>query len=355
MKKKKHGFTLAEVLIALVVIGVVAAMTLPTLIKNINSQKRTAKIQNIEEKLRQGTDLMKVQGRINGFDDTKEFVTELSKYMKITAICDNNNIADCWPGVNATGITVNGNEEKVEVANIDDADWFKLDKNDWYEPVAFLMGDGTPMIITYKKDCFVDENVRGSDSTKCIAGVFDINGGNLPNRYGDKYKDKSTSDIIPINVIGGVGGKYSCVQRIDGLCFTSLPFIPDESLGGCKKLKDTSVDVVGCELEVDRWANAYNKCIEIGGRLPNKQELQKLASYIYNKPITGYKDNIVLDYSKAKLLGFDIAENPAFYVWSMYPLTSTLSLDQYFDPNRTDLYPGGVSRSYGLWSFCVPK
>ena len=37
--KKNHGFTLAEVLITLGIIGVVAAMTLPTLIANTNSAK----------------------------------------------------------------------------------------------------------------------------------------------------------------------------------------------------------------------------------------------------------------------------------------------------------------------------
>ncbi|MBQ8459630.1 type II secretion system protein [bacterium] len=39
MKNLKNGFTLAEVLITLGVIGVVAAMTIPTLIANINGQR----------------------------------------------------------------------------------------------------------------------------------------------------------------------------------------------------------------------------------------------------------------------------------------------------------------------------
>ena len=36
---KKLGFTLAEVLITLVIIGVIAAMTIPTLMNNTNSQE----------------------------------------------------------------------------------------------------------------------------------------------------------------------------------------------------------------------------------------------------------------------------------------------------------------------------
>lgn len=39
MSKLKSGFTLAEVLITLGIIGVVAAMTIPTIIANTNGQK----------------------------------------------------------------------------------------------------------------------------------------------------------------------------------------------------------------------------------------------------------------------------------------------------------------------------
>ena len=38
----KKGFTLAEVLITLGIIGVVAAMTMPTLINNINNKQNIA-------------------------------------------------------------------------------------------------------------------------------------------------------------------------------------------------------------------------------------------------------------------------------------------------------------------------
>jgi len=41
----KHGFTLAEILITLGVIGVVSALTLPTLIKNYQKKETVAKLQ----------------------------------------------------------------------------------------------------------------------------------------------------------------------------------------------------------------------------------------------------------------------------------------------------------------------
>ena len=45
MNNKKFGFTLAEVLITLAIIGVVAALTLPTLITNHKNKVRMTKLQ----------------------------------------------------------------------------------------------------------------------------------------------------------------------------------------------------------------------------------------------------------------------------------------------------------------------
>ena len=54
---KKAAFTLAELLITLSVIGVVAALTLPTLLTSISEKVKTHKIKVFERKLQQGTDL----------------------------------------------------------------------------------------------------------------------------------------------------------------------------------------------------------------------------------------------------------------------------------------------------------
>ena len=40
--KKEKGFTLAEILIVLTIIGVMAVMTIPSLIQNSNSQQKIA-------------------------------------------------------------------------------------------------------------------------------------------------------------------------------------------------------------------------------------------------------------------------------------------------------------------------
>ena len=56
-KLRKAGFTLAEVLITLMVVGVVAALTLPTLMTTINGKVQERKQQVMERKLVQGLNL----------------------------------------------------------------------------------------------------------------------------------------------------------------------------------------------------------------------------------------------------------------------------------------------------------
>ena len=52
------GFTLAEVLITLGVVGIVAAMTLPTVITNVNERIRKEQVRTVKYKLTQATDKM---------------------------------------------------------------------------------------------------------------------------------------------------------------------------------------------------------------------------------------------------------------------------------------------------------
>ncbi|MBR1424291.1 type II secretion system protein, partial [bacterium] len=85
-KGKRAAFTLAEVLITLAVIGVVAAMTLPTLIAKINEKADSNQKAVIEAKLIQGLNMLDLHGGMNDtYSSTAEFVEELGKYMKITA------------------------------------------------------------------------------------------------------------------------------------------------------------------------------------------------------------------------------------------------------------------------------
>ena len=102
MKKFLYGFTLSEILITLGVIGVVSAMTLPVIIKNINNfQYKTAykkaysvmsqallNMVNDDQFIWDGDTVMNAN-----YDENFRL---LSNYIKTTKTCFENNANLCW-------------------------------------------------------------------------------------------------------------------------------------------------------------------------------------------------------------------------------------------------------------------
>ena len=99
--KKKQAFTLAEVLITLGIIGVVAAMTIPTLIQNYQKKVWTTQLQKTVSMLENGfklamaedevmelenTKLIQSMGENGSSQDNDAFFNELKKYFKIIKI-----------------------------------------------------------------------------------------------------------------------------------------------------------------------------------------------------------------------------------------------------------------------------
>ena len=102
MSRIKPAFTLAEVLITLGVIGIVAAMTLPTLIANYKNKVLLNQAKNSYSKISNALLLVKTQ---NGYDSYADFfrpnttndelMQELSKSLQMTKIC-NAYRGGCW-------------------------------------------------------------------------------------------------------------------------------------------------------------------------------------------------------------------------------------------------------------------
>ena len=93
--KLTKAFTLAEILITLGVIGVVAAVTMPALITNIQERVRKEQVRTVKYKLTKATDKMNSLGKIGHYDTTLDFVNELKKHMSIAKICENNELDKC--------------------------------------------------------------------------------------------------------------------------------------------------------------------------------------------------------------------------------------------------------------------
>ena len=107
----KAAFTMAEILLSLTIIGVVAAITLPSLTGNINERTWNTQRKALYSRISQAVALMP---NVNGYgvltgvinDDGTQTITEdtaaetflsagLSKVLKINNICDNEHLSDC--------------------------------------------------------------------------------------------------------------------------------------------------------------------------------------------------------------------------------------------------------------------
>ena len=302
-------------LITLGIIGVVAAITMPVLLSNVQDRVKQKRVENIKQKLSKVTDKMAVQSGLTGYGDTMSFVQEMNKHMKIAKICDNNHISDCWP---TKKVDLNKDDKTWEIAKTKNAKTLKISSDiadSWADTVGIVTADGTPMILSYKKDCDFDVDKTGlvysegsalSNSMGCLSGVFDWNGGRNPNKLGE--------DILTIGKAAGLG--TDCAIEVNGKCFTTAFTPTPMTKAECEEEKG-KLGIKGCYHSTDYWAGAVKQCGGVS-KMPTMADLGKLATELYKEhPSVGAKQDIdsglTLDTSKASSMGFT---GSLFYVWS---------------------------------------
>ena len=317
----KAAFTLAEVLITLGIIGVVAALTMPALITNIQDRIQAKRIENINQKLSKVTDKMAVQSGLTGYDTTMAFVQEMSKHMKIAKICDNEHLAECWP---TDEVTLNDEGKTWEIAKTKNAKTLKISTNaeDWADTVGIVTGDGTGMILSYNKKCEFnvddvglkyDSSTGKSNSLGCLSGVYDWNGSSKPN--------KLKKDVTTLGMATGLGTE--CAIEVGGKCFTAA-FIPTPLTYAQCEAEKGKLGISKCCSDNyctygDYWAGAVKQCGGVS-KMPTADDLAKLATELYKEhPSVGaYQSvyNITIDTSKLSSLGFTGSGTQEFNVWS---------------------------------------
>ena len=345
---KKVAFTLAEVLITLGIIGVVAALTMPALITNIQDRIQAKRIENINQKLSKVTDKMAVQSGLTGYGTTMAFVQEMSKHMKIAKICDNAHLAECWP---TQEVTLNDEGKTWEIAKTKNAKTLKISTNaeDWADTVGIVTGDGTGMILSYNKKCEFnvddvglkyDSSTGKSNSLGCLSGVFDWNGSSKPNKLG--------KDVTMLAPASGLGN--NCAFELGGTCYTA-PFLPTPlTFAQCEAEKDklgikSCFPDNSCSYSGDYWAGAVKQCGGVSKMLTT-EDLGKLATELYKEhPSVGAKQNIgglTLDTSKASSMGFT---GERFNVWSGEERNSEYGVYyRSFSSSGTVLYSNNCAR-----------
>ncbi len=270
----KKAFTLAEVLVTLGIIGVVAALTIPTLVNNYQSRAWDTASSVFERKLEEALKIMNTQSALAGYSTTKDFVKELSKHLNIVKICENSKIHECFAETVKFG---NGDTEPedIDISKIKTSKNFG--KNDWAintDVLGFQLNNGTNGLIAYNTNCKQDPFSNQITGTDCIAVLYDTSGFSKPNTSG--------KDLRSIN-ISKLGS--SCAADIGGTCFGQL-FTPDPlSKAECTELLGADQ----CKYDTNYWAGAVKAC---GGsqNIATLSHITEIARYIYND------ENLVLGY-----------------------------------------------------------
>ena len=287
-------------------------MTLPAFISNVQGRIQAKRVENINQKLSKVTDKMAVQSGLIGYPDTMAFVQEMKKHMSIAKVCDNSHLSECW---GTTEVDV-GKDKPWEIAKTKTAKTLKIGEPDnWADTVGIVTADGTPMILSYDKNCNFDPNNAGlqynqssgkSNSLVCLSGVFDWNGGARPNKLGD--------DVTLLGMASGLGS--SCAFEVGGTCYTA-PFTPTPMTKAECEAQKSTLGINDCYYDNDYWAGAVKQCGGVS-KMPTMAQLGELASQLYvgNPSIGAKEDKSGIQFDSNSSTAKSLGLTPDFSLWS---------------------------------------
>ena len=266
LSRSSVAFTMAEILLSLTIIGVVAAITLPSLTGNINERTWNTQRKALYARISQAISLMPA---LNGFAAVEEkatetFVSELGKVLKFNNVCDNDHFEDCGivDKFNPIGTTLKINmpqnlyqlNGKFELTLVNGISYSTYNTN----AVAFESQNGESVVAYYNPRCkteYLNESgfIWGTQqfgypqATMCANFIYDLNGKKGPNTVG--------KDI----------GFITVFNSIDSIVVAPMP----------NSAKDANNLTAAA-----RWEKSSEICSseDSNSRLPNIDELQ--AMYI---------------------------------------------------------------------------
>ena len=171
LKDKKLAFTLAEVLITLAVIGVVAALTLPTLIQKQQEKAIVSQLKEFYSIFQQALMLAREEkGDYYSENNTASFYYYIKPYLKIQKDCVNG--TGCFPD--------------VMIKALDGSDWVNINTYTNYQKLILVNG---ALLQMY----------NGSDWADRAEIRVDVNGFKKPNTLGRDifYFTIENNNIIP--------------------------------------------------------------------------------------------------------------------------------------------------------------
>ena len=192
----KNAFTLAEVLVTLGIIGVVAAMTVPNLMENYQRQSYVTQLRKVYSELSQAAETAMTENNTQRLSEVRALrqsaLTFLTTYFKTVQSCTSSNLTECLADEYTT---LSG----VEFPNT-------LTSND----ACAVLASGSTLCL------------RKLDSS--LIATVDINGKQPPNIYGrDLF-------ILSVDSDGSVTSTVSpdsatlegCMEGEYGVCFAQI-------------------------------------------------------------------------------------------------------------------------------------
>lgn len=244
-KNNVSAFTLAEVLITLAIIGVVAAVTIPTLVMNYKEKVWNESAKIFEKKFETATRVMNTQQVLAGYPTTLAFVNELANHMKILKICDTNELSDCFSDKFYWG----SDEEEIDTTDLVNSE--NIGKADYEtELIGVMFANGVNALLAYDKHCKMQDPYSNiADTIGCIGMIYDTDGWKNPNTMGKDLRGFNNASI----------SVSSCAHiKVGNMC-VSAAFIPTPlSKADCEAEKGT-LGIKNC-IENDYWAGAIKAC-----------------------------------------------------------------------------------------------
>ena len=291
----------------MVVLGVVAAVTVPMFIHQEGDRVNSERHANIVYKIAQATDMMKAHGNLGKFASTDEFVDELQKYLKINKRCDSNHLDECWTTSKVK--TMSGKEYDVKNAKTR-KDLLGDEINHPDNPnVGIVLADGANIILTYNPD---SEGMAQGDEVMHKSGLLPV--GNGREEFLNYSSDTMGAMAFVFDVNGNRGSNSEKQGNIykDIRSFNGARFIPTSELDPCNSSTDPC-----CKYEFDRKISVGNTCYF---ELPKKYNWAGAKTACQNTvsgaTLYGSKSQLL---SLCQSLGSTAPFSSNWYFWSTSP------------------------------------
>ncbi|MFI3301158.1 MAG: hypothetical protein R3Y28_07035, partial [Candidatus Gastranaerophilales bacterium] len=326
------------------------AMTMPSLISNMQSEALERKQELFDGRLEEAMNQMRFHEKLTGYTSAMDFVTELGEYIKINEVCDNDELTECFPETITTALSTLVVEDDLATGS----QMVMKSKKDKFtsDNVSVIFADGVSALVNYQDSCDwldpYDGGANRGEASNCISMVYDLNG--------KKGKNTLNSDILTLNA------QIECSFILsNGTCATTTP-VMNSTVGyltstQCNAQKEDLGIKDCCPDEscsgTDYWAGAVAYCGGVSN-MPTMEDLALIGSNAYDVTLGQYNSEKSGTPNEDILTSYGFPIPGSYGIWSGEENSSDTIFDLHLHPTRvlTSYNP----RSYAYrYIFCVEE